>query len=210
MQTCLVGHHGLVPGWIKYQFDANVTNRRNNGDFLLGVGDQGVPLTGGAASDPGQSEYREFFGKVLLKKRDVSIIVLPGQSMPSDGSGNAIGRQSLQLAITPDVFRRELAAARTFLLEEEAQWLVARGLGTRATRQNVLVFDDNGPMENELRFPDECVRHKTLDLLGDLALTGCDLVGQFVAHRSGHRLNAELVKALLVEEEIVEGRRRSA
>ena len=126
------------------------------------------------------------------------------------GSGNAIGRQSLQLAITPDAFRRELAGARTFLLEEEAQWLIARGLGTRTTRQNVLVFDNNGPMENELRFRDECVRHKMLDLLGDLALAGCDLVGQIVAHRSGHRLNAELVKALLVEEEIVEGRRRSA
>ncbi len=126
------------------------------------------------------------------------------------GSHNAIGRQSLQLAITPDTFRRELAAARTFILEEEAQWLVARGLGTRTTRQNVLVFDDNGPMENELRFRDECVRHKMLDLLGDLALAGCDLVGQLVAHRSGHRLNGELVKALLVEEEIVEGRRRSA
>jgi UDP-3-O-acyl-N-acetylglucosamine deacetylase len=74
----------------------------------------------------------------------------------------------------------------------------------------VLVFDENGPVENELRFRDECVRHKALDLLGDLALAGCDLVGQFIAHRSGHRLNAELVKALLIEEEIVEGRRRSA
>jgi UDP-3-O-acyl N-acetylglucosamine deacetylase len=126
------------------------------------------------------------------------------------GTGNAIGRQSLQLAITPDAFRRELAAARTFVLEEEAQWLIARGLGTRATHQNVLVFDNDGPVDNELRFRDECVRHKTLDLLGDLALAGCDLTGQFVAHRSGHRLNAELVKALLVEEEIVEGRRRSA
>jgi UDP-3-O-acyl N-acetylglucosamine deacetylase len=126
------------------------------------------------------------------------------------GSGNAIGRQSLQMAITPESFRRELAPARTFVLEEEARWLVARGLGTRATPQNVLVFDANGPVENELRFRDECVRHKTLDLLGDLALAGCDLAGQIVAHKSGHRLNAELVKALLNEEEIVEGRRRSA
>ncbi|MEX0678936.1 MAG: UDP-3-O-acyl-N-acetylglucosamine deacetylase [Pirellulales bacterium] len=126
------------------------------------------------------------------------------------GSGNAIGRQSLQLAITTEMFRRELAPARTFVLEEEAQWLIARGLGTRATHANVLVFDKNGPVANELRFRDECVRHKALDLLGDLALAGCDLVGQFIAHRSGHRLNAELVKALLIEEEIVEGRRRSA
>jgi len=126
------------------------------------------------------------------------------------GSGNAIGRQTLQLPITPESFRRELAPCRTFMLQEEAEWLRARGLGQRATFQNLLVFDKDGPLENELRFPDECVRHKTLDLVGDLALSGCDLIGHFVAHRSGHRLNAELVRALLNEEEVVEGWRRSA
>jgi UDP-3-O-[3-hydroxymyristoyl] N-acetylglucosamine deacetylase len=126
------------------------------------------------------------------------------------GSGNAIGRQTLQLAVTPESFERELAPSRTFVLQEEADWLVSKGLGKRATYQNVLVFDKDGPVENELRYRDECVRHKALDLVGDLALAGCDLVGHFIAHRSGHRLNAELVRALLVEEEIVEGRRRSA
>ena len=102
----------------------------------------------------------------------------------------------LQLAIKPDSFRRELAASRTFMLEEEAQWLISRGLGTRATYQDVLVFDDDGPIQNALRFRDECVRHKTLDLVGDLALTGCDVIGHIIAYRSGHRLNAELVRAL--------------
>ena len=126
------------------------------------------------------------------------------------GDGNAIGRQTLQLAISPDSFRRELAMSRTFMLEEEAQWLVSRGLGKRATYQDVLVFDKDGPIDNELRYRDECVRHKALDLLGDLALTGCDIVGHIIAHRSGHRLNAELVRALLNEEEIVEAWRRSA
>ena len=56
----------------------------------------------------------------------------------------------------------------------------------------------------------ECVRHKALDLIGDLALAGCDLVGQFVAHKSGHRLNAELVKVLLHEGQIEEGLRKTA
>jgi UDP-3-O-acyl-N-acetylglucosamine deacetylase len=126
------------------------------------------------------------------------------------GSGNAIGRQTLQLPITSDSFRRELAPARTFVLQEEADWLLSRGLGKRATYQNLLVFDKNGPVDNELRFRDECVRHKALDLVGDLALAGCDLAGHIVAHRSGHRLNAELVRALLNEEEIIENWRRSA
>jgi UDP-3-O-acyl N-acetylglucosamine deacetylase len=126
------------------------------------------------------------------------------------GAGNAIGRQTLQLPVTPESFRRELAPSRTFVLQEEAEWLVSKGLGKRATYQNVLVFDKDGPLENTLRYRDECVRHKTLDLIGDLALAGCDLVGHFIAHRSGHRLNAELVRALLNEEEVVESRRRSA
>jgi UDP-3-O-[3-hydroxymyristoyl] N-acetylglucosamine deacetylase len=126
------------------------------------------------------------------------------------GNSGAIGRQTLQLQITPDSFRRELAASRTFMLEEEAQWLISRGMGTRATHQDVLVFDKEGPIENPLRFRDECVRHKTLDLVGDLALTGCDVIGHIIAHRSGHRLNAELVRALLNEEEVIETRRRSA
>ncbi len=74
------------------------------------------------------------------------------------GTGNAIGRQSLQLAITPDSFRRELAASRTFMLEEEAHWLLSKGLGKRTTYQNLLVFSKDGPIENELRYRDECVR----------------------------------------------------
>ena len=126
------------------------------------------------------------------------------------GTGNAIGRQTLQLLVTPESFRRELAPSRTFVLQEEADWLVSKGLGKRATYQNVLVFDKDGPVENEFRSREECVRHKPLDLIGDLASAGCDRVGHFIAHRSGHRLNAELVRALLNEEEIVEGRRRSA
>ncbi len=126
------------------------------------------------------------------------------------GKDNAIGRQTFQIPLSPESFRRELAPCRTFVLKEEAEWLVARGLGQRATYQNLLVFDHDGPVENELRFRDECVRHKTLDLVGDLALAGCDLVGHFIAHRSGHRLNADLVRALLTEEEVIEGWRRSA
>jgi UDP-3-O-[3-hydroxymyristoyl] N-acetylglucosamine deacetylase len=72
------------------------------------------------------------------------------------------------------------------------------------------VFGEEGPLDNELRFENECVRHKALDLVGDLALAGCDLVGQFIAHKSGHRLNAELVKVLLTEGQVEEGLRRTA
>ncbi|MBI3466548.1 MAG: UDP-3-O-[3-hydroxymyristoyl] N-acetylglucosamine deacetylase [Planctomycetes bacterium] len=126
------------------------------------------------------------------------------------GRDNAIGRQTFSVSVTPETFRRDLAPARTFMLKEEADWLQSQGLGTRATSRDLLVFDKDGPIDNELRFRDECVRHKALDLVGDFALAGCDLIGQFVAHRSGHRLNAEMIRALLSEGELIGGWRRSA
>lgn len=115
------------------------------------------------------------------------------------GASGPIQRQSLALAVTPQTFREELTAARTFILEEEAAWMRSQGLGARVTCRDLLVFGEHGPIDNPLRFPDECVRHKMLDLIGDLALAGCDLSGHVVAHCSSHRLNAELVGRLLAE-----------
>jgi len=122
-----------------------------------------------------------------------------------------IGRQSVHFVVTPGTFIRELAPARTFLTKAEADWLRKQGLGTRATTSDLLVFDDEGPIQNALRYEDECARHKALDLVGDLALSGCDLIGHFVAYCSGHRLNADLVRVLLTEGRIYrEEFRRSA
>jgi UDP-3-O-acyl-N-acetylglucosamine deacetylase len=95
-------------------------------------------------------------------------------------------------------------------MQNEAEWLRSRGLGSRVTARDVLVFNDTGPIDNELRFDDECVRHKALDLVGDLALAGCQMIGNVVAYRSGHRLNAELVRVLLAEGQLIEPRRKSA
>lgn len=126
------------------------------------------------------------------------------------GPDNAIGRQTLSLDVTPEVFRRELASSRTFLLKSEADWLRSQGLASKATAKDLLIFGEEGPIDNELRYPDECVRHKALDLIGDLALGGCDILGHFVAHKTGHRLNAELLRVLLQEGEIIGQRRRTA
>jgi len=126
------------------------------------------------------------------------------------GDGNPIGRQLLEVRLTPEVFRRELAPCRTFMLKKEADWLLAQGLGRRVSYGDLLVFDDDGPIDNELRFADECVRHKLLDMVGDLALSGSQLLGSFSASRSGHRLNAELVGALRTVAESVNPWRRCA
>lgn len=126
------------------------------------------------------------------------------------GEEGPIGRQAIEMVLSPQRFCDELASARTFILEHEAAWLREQGLGERVTCSDLLVFNDSGPVDNELRFDDECVRHKSLDLVGDLALAGCDIQGRIVAYRSGHRLNAELVRALICEAVTVEQSRRIA
>ncbi|MCX7426057.1 MAG: UDP-3-O-acyl-N-acetylglucosamine deacetylase [Planctomycetia bacterium] len=127
-----------------------------------------------------------------------------------DYADTSIGRQSMRLVLTPETFRRELAPSRTFLLEAEARRLMAQGLGRRASFRDLLVFGPDGPIDNTLRFPDECVRHKLLDMVGDLTLAGCDLIGCFTAWRSGHHLNAQLVRMLVAKGQSIGRYRRCA
>ena len=113
------------------------------------------------------------------------------------GADSPIPRQSQFVEITPESFRDELAPCRTFLLDTEAESLRQAGIGSRTSERDLLIFGPSGVIGNELRFRDECVRHKILDLVGDLALVGMDLAGHVVAHRSGHGLNVALAKKLL-------------
>jgi len=108
----------------------------------------------------------------------------------------SIGTQYLSLVLTEDIFEAEIAPARTFCLEEEAVELIKRGLGKGANYDNTLVMGRSTPVNTALRFPDEPVRHKVLDLIGDLYLLGMPLKGHVVAIKSGHKLNMELVKKL--------------
>jgi UDP-3-O-[3-hydroxymyristoyl] N-acetylglucosamine deacetylase len=122
----------------------------------------------------------------------------------------AIGKQTFSTVVTPESFQRELAPARTFLLKHEAEWLKNQGLGKRVTYQDLLVFDGDRVLDNELRFADECVRHKALDVVGDLALVGCDLIGHVRSHRSGHALNAAMALRLLSDTQCSTYHRRAA
>jgi len=116
------------------------------------------------------------------------------------GSEGPIGRQSLEIVLSPETFRAQLAPCRTFMLKRDAEAIQSKGLALRPTAKDLLVFDDRGPVDNQVRFPDECVRHKLLDMAGDLALAGCDLAGRISAYRSGHQLNAELVQTVLAQQ----------
>lgn len=108
-----------------------------------------------------------------------------------------IGRQMFAMDVTPDAYRRSLAAARTFLPAEDARQLLASGRGLAATTDDLLVFGPDGPIGNALRWPDECARHKVLDLVGDLSLVGRPIHAHVRACRSGHRLNGELAARLV-------------
>jgi len=101
---------------------------------------------------------------------------------------------SFQLDVSPESFEAEIAPARTFCLASEVSGLQAAGLGKGATRENTVVLGDP---QTVLRMPAEPVRHKLLDLLGDLHLLGADLQAHVIATRSGHHTNAELVRRLL-------------
>jgi UDP-3-O-[3-hydroxymyristoyl] N-acetylglucosamine deacetylase len=112
------------------------------------------------------------------------------------GPCSPIAPQSHTEVITPERFRQELARCRTYVLEHEARELQRQGVGRHLKASEILVFGPKGLIDNRLRFPDEPARHKILDLVGDLALCGIDLVGHVVAYRSGHPLNVELARAL--------------
>ena len=107
-----------------------------------------------------------------------------------------IGRQVFAFRLGKDDYAAQLAPARTFLLEEEARELRTQGIGEHLTERDILVMGSDGPINNELRFPDEHARHKLCDLLGDLALFGRPLYGRIIAHKSGHALNHKLVGCL--------------
>ena len=112
------------------------------------------------------------------------------------GGHTGIGRQIFSCRVTAESFEKNLAPARTFLLEAEARQFQARGVGTHIGPRDVLVFGSDGLIKNDFRFPNECARHKIVDLIGDLALVGRSVKGRIVAYKSGHPLNQQLVRKL--------------
>ena len=153
-----------------------------------------------------QSEERKEFvitEPVSLSSGDACVYALPstdgGLSITFDldyGGHTGIGRQIFSCRVTAESFEKNLAPARTFLLEAEAKQFQARGMGTHISPRDILVIGSDGPIKNSYRFPNECVRHKIVDLIGDLALVGRPVKGRIVAYKSGHALNQQLVRKL--------------
>ncbi len=138
---------------------------------------------------------------VWLEDGDKQIVVLPSADFKISCTihfpGTGIGSQFLTLTLTPEVFAKEIAPARTFCSLDEVEALRSAGLIKGGSLENAVVFGPQGPYEScRLRFPDEPVRHKMLDLIGDFMFLGARLKGHVVVIRGGHGLNVRMTRKL--------------
>ncbi len=109
--------------------------------------------------------------------------------------------QSRTIRLTEEAFIDEIAPARTFGFLEEVEMMRQQGLALGGSLENAIVIGDTGVLNNALRFDDEFVRHKILDVIGDMALLGHPLIGHLVAHRGGHALHTEFAARVLEEQD---------
>jgi len=139
---------------------------------------------------------------VAVTEGDASLVALPAAgeglsvSYTLSYEHTPIGSQHFTIAVQEGAFAKEIAPARTFCLQSEVEAFRKEGLGKGASAQNTLVVGDAGVIDNQLRFPNEFVRHKILDLVGDLALAGKSLRAHVVGTRSGHALNVRFARKL--------------
>lgn len=116
------------------------------------------------------------------------------------GAGSPLVQQSATARITPEFFYAEIAKARTFVLESEIKALKSIGYGQHLTPQDLVVVTESGILDNQLHWDNEAARHKILDCVGDFALSGCRVTGNFEAHQSGHKLNHEVAGRIAIEQ----------
>lgn len=151
-------------------------------------------------------EYLTFTEPIYVESENRQVILLPAESFRVTFAFDRYERKGVDsqietLEVTPETFVSEIAPARTFCFEDEVESLRAAGLGKGATSQNVLLIGEHGPRENTYRFEKELVRHKILDLIGDLYLTGRLPKAHVIAIRSQHALNLQLVQKIFEREQ---------
>jgi UDP-3-O-[3-hydroxymyristoyl] N-acetylglucosamine deacetylase len=119
-----------------------------------------------------------------------------------DFDSDLVGQQRIEIDLNPGSFRRELSRARTFGFMKDVEGLWKAGLALGASLENTVAIGDDRIINREgLRYPDEFVRHKALDAIGDLALAGAPILGAYKSRRGGHRLNSLVLKALMADAE---------
>jgi UDP-3-O-[3-hydroxymyristoyl] N-acetylglucosamine deacetylase len=146
---------------------------------------------------------------VSVEEGGKRISILPAESFrltcDIDFLHPLVGQQSLELEVTPRSYAANIAPARTFGFEYELEQMRGMGLIRGASLENAVCFTRSGVMNPEgQRFPDECCRHKALDLIGDLALLGRPLLGHVIAERAGHAMHTALVARIMSDASLYE------
>jgi UDP-3-O-[3-hydroxymyristoyl] N-acetylglucosamine deacetylase/3-hydroxyacyl-[acyl-carrier-protein] dehydratase len=150
-------------------------------------------------------QYYNIRDAIFVEDDGASIVALPSSefkvSYTLSYAHQLLKAQFLEINLDVADFKKELAAARTFCLEQEASDLQKQGLGLGANYENTLVVGKNGVIKNKLRYEDEFIRHKILDLVGDMYLMGQPLKGHIIALKSGHALNVKLLHKIYQQKE---------
>jgi UDP-3-O-[3-hydroxymyristoyl] N-acetylglucosamine deacetylase len=213
--TVLKGETGAIVAVVEHLLAAFAGARID--DCIVEVSGPEMPAMGGdalsflelieMAGTREQAGAREFIR--VLKPVEVESGLARARFLPAarfeiaceiDFQSRAIGRQSYELALTEESFRREIAPARTFGFLDEGEKLQAMGYGRGASLENTLVIDKDRLVNPGLqRFRDEFVRHKILDVIGDLMLAGAPLIARYEGRRSSHTLNNALLRALFAD-----------
>jgi UDP-3-O-[3-hydroxymyristoyl] N-acetylglucosamine deacetylase len=145
--------------------------------------------------------YLKITKPFVVREKDASISVSPDEefkvSYTIEFDHPSIQKQALGLVVNVESFLRQIAPARTFGFLKDVEGLWAQGLALGGSFENVIVLDEKGVINGPLRFDDEFVRHKIIDLIGDLSLVGYPLIGHFDAHKAGHSLHLKVVRFLI-------------
>jgi len=158
----------------------------------------------GAVEQAATRRHLKIAKSVTLRDRGAELTAVPGEgfriTFTIDYDHPAVGTQTITFDVAEDAFIKEIAPARTFVLQRDVEALRAQGLIKGGTLSNAVVIGDEGVMnDGGLRFPNEFVRHKVLDLMGDLALLGAPIQGHVIAYRSGHESHVQFIQKIAHE-----------
>ena len=157
-------------------------------------------LEAGLKQQRKKRSYLRILRAIEVREGNKSIAVYPASGYTVAYNiqfATPIGEQSFEIDLSRDLYRKEVSPARTFGFLREEKAMRNLGLIRGASEANVIVLTEEGVKNGPLRFTDEFVRHKTLDLIGDLALLGKQIIGRIVADRAGHAMHTALVSKLL-------------
>ncbi len=195
-------------------------------DARLEIDGKEVPIMDGssrpfleAMQDSGLEEFPqtvepiEITHPIWVVEGDKYLVLLPSAdwkvTYSIDFNHPLLRGQTLHMELDQDVLSREILPARTFGFLKDVEYLQSRGLALGGSLDNAVVLTEDSYLNDSLRFENECIRHKVLDLIGDLAIMGRPFKGHLIASKAGHSLDISLARCILQQEENNELRKKS-